>query len=216
MLKRIKNKLTSNQHLDKKSFWFIRHGESEGNLPEANCLVTHNAQLTELGRSEAQAVAEYFKIQNIAATTVYTSPLDRTYNTAKEISNALGIPVKAKIGLKERDWGTWGNLPWEDVSEKLSGLSFNERYTFTPEGGESWKQMEERLIATLEEIVEESQSEENLLIVTHRGCLRALLPVLIGADRQNHADFSVKTGSLTKLSFIKDDYDFIGLNPIKQ
>ncbi|MEK7118321.1 MAG: histidine phosphatase family protein [Patescibacteria group bacterium] len=82
-----------------------------------------------------------------------------------------------------------------------------------PPNGESWKQMEERIFDALEGITEENDVGENILIVTHRGNLRATLPILARVGRERHEEFSVPLGSLTKFSFGKNTFDFVGLKP---
>lgn len=216
MPNRIKEKLKSKDKLEKVSFWFIRHGESEGNILGAECLVMNDDPITKRGVGEAKSIAKYFREHNINVTDIYTSPLGRSHQTAKIIGQELGLPVKVKEGLRERNWGLWCSIKWGEVSEKLSDMNIDERYTFVPSGGESWKQMEERLFSSLEEITDENDAGENILIITHRGCLRAILPVLAKAGKNRHEDFSVETGSLTKFSFHKEKFEFIGLNPNKK
>ena len=213
MLGRIKTKISPKNNPEKVSFWFIRHGQSEGNVLGAECLVMNDEPLTQRGSDEAKSIARYLKESQIKVTDIYTSPAGRSHQTAEVIATGLGLPVKVKDGLKERDWGIWGNLPWDEVSDKLSGMAIEERYSFIHENGESWQQMEERLFGALEEIAEENTQGEDILIVTHRGCLRAILPVLAKAGKEKHEDFSVETGSLTKFSFDKEEFEFIGLTP---
>lgn len=213
MIDRIQQKLNTNKHPEKVSFWFVRHGQSEGNVLNAECLVMNDTPITPRGIEEANAIAKYLKENNIRVTDIYTSPLGRSHQTAEIIAQELNLPVKIKEGLRERNWGIWGNLTWDSVSQKLDKLTIDERYTFIPEAGESWQQMEERLAVSLEEIAEENESGEDILIITHRGCLRAILPVLAKVSKDKHADFSVETGSLSKFSFNKNDFEFIGLQP---
>lgn len=211
MSERLKKKLSERQ--GNIAFWFVRHGQSESNILIDGAPVMNDTPLTETGREEAVAIADYLKKQAIPISDVYTSPLGRSHQTAEVIANALGLSVKIKEGLRERDWGAWKDLKWFEVAKNLESKSIDERYGFIPEGGESWEQMERRLFSAFEEIADENDSGENILIVTHRGCLRAVLPVLGKASRDMHEDFSVETGTLTKFSFRKDDFDFIGLDP---
>ena len=215
MINRVKSKLNKKIKPEKVSFWFVRHGQSEGNILEGECLVMNDTPVTERGIKEAKAIAGYLKQNNINVTDIYTSPLGRSRQTAEIIAKELNLPVKVKNELRERDWGILGNLPWNEVSDKLSGMSIDERHSFIPEKGESWQQMEERLFKALEEIAEENDSGEDILIVTHRGCLRAMFPILAKVSKDKHEDFSVETGALSKFSFDKESFEFIGLIPYK-
>ncbi|KKT00830.1 MAG: Fructose-2,6-bisphosphatase [Candidatus Nomurabacteria bacterium GW2011_GWF2_43_8] len=207
--KKIKNK-TNAQNL---SFWFVRHGESEGNALGDTCPVMHDTPLTERGRQEAKEIISYLRKENIKVTHIYTAPKGRSYQTAEIIASALGLPVNIKNGLDERNWGIWKNLRWEEASARLDEMPLKDRYAFIPEGGESWQQMEQRLFAVLEEIADESIAGENILIITHRGCLRAVMPKLAKEGLEKHKEFSVATGALSKFSFEKDKFDFVGFIP---
>lgn len=173
----------------------------------------HDTPLNEKGRKESEGVVEYLQKNNIKIIDVYTAPKGRSYETAQIIATTLGLPIKIKNGLGERDWGNWENLRWTEASERLDKLSIEERFEFIPEGGESWQEMEARLFIALEEIADESSEGENILIVTHQGCLRAIMPMLAQAGRDKHKEFSVATGSLSKFSFEKDKFDFVGFIP---
>lgn len=195
------------------TFYFVRHGESEGNALGAQCLVNNDCPLNEVGKADIQKIAEYFKQQNIAVSDVYSSDLDRTRQTAEAIANAYNLPVKIKTDLTERNWGDWGGMVWEEVAKKLSVMDIEDRYTFVPPNGESWQHMEERVFKALEEIAEENTEGEHIVIVTHKGVLRSVLPVLAEAGKEKHEDFTVKTGSITAFGFHKKDFHFVGLKP---
>ncbi|MDD5731961.1 MAG: histidine phosphatase family protein [Patescibacteria group bacterium] len=213
MIEKLKNKIRSQANEQKLSFWFVRHGESEGNALDDACPIMHDTPLTKLGIKQAKEIGEYLKKNSIRITHIYSAPKSRAHQTAKIIASSLGLPVIIKNGLNERNWGIWCNLRWQEASDRLEKLPIEDRYTFIPEGGESWEQMEKRLFATLEEIADESVGGENILIVTHRGCLRAIMPKLAKAGIEKHKEFSVVTGSLSKFSFEKDEFDFVGLIP---
>lgn len=209
----LKQKIKSRKNVKDISFWFVRHGESEGNTLEDACPVMHNTLLTGKGKKEAQRIVDHFKKNKVDITDVYTAPQSRSYQTAEVIATALNLPLKTKDGLRERNWGEWRDLRWMEVSERLDALTIEERYSFIPEGGESWRQMERRLFDALEEITEENAIGENVVIVTHRGCLRAILPMLAKSGIGQHKEFSVPLGALSKFSFEKDSFDFVGLVP---
>ncbi|MFA7309214.1 MAG: histidine phosphatase family protein [Patescibacteria group bacterium] len=214
MIEELNSAVKSKAAAQNLSFWFVRHGESEGNVLADTCPIMHDSPLTERGKQEAQGVAEYLQKNDIQISHIFTSSKGRSRQTADIIASALGLPIAIKAGFDERNWGVWADLRWEEASNRLDGLTLEERYTFVPEGGESWQQMEKRLFTTLEEVADESTGGENVLIVTHKGCLRAIMPKLAKAGLEKHKDFSVSTGSLSKFSFEKDEFDFVGLSPM--
>lgn len=213
MYEKLKAKILEKNNTKKLSLWFVRHGQSEGNVLSDSCPVMHDTSLTKDGIRESEQIVQYFKKNNINVTDIYTSPQKRSYETAEVIAKAFNLTTKIKKGLQERNWGEWKGLKWKDVSDKLNSMPLENRYTFVPALGESWKEMEERLFATLEEITDENTVGENVLVVMHRGGLRAVLPMLAKVGREKHEDFSVQTGAISKFSFEKDGFDFVGLVP---
>ena len=67
------------------------------------------------------------------------------------------------------------------------------------DGGESWKEMESRLLNFVEIIKNENENKDEALIViiTHKGCLRALFPKLRNVEIGRHEEFSVDLCSIS-------------------
>lgn len=213
MLAHLKSKINNRKNGRSIAFWFLRHGMSEGNVLGDTCPIMHDTPLNGEGRREVARVIEYLQKNNVRITDVYSSPQARSQETAEIVAKVFGLPVETKKGLAERHWGAWKDLRWMDASLRLEEMSLEERYTFVPPGGESWKHMEERILASLEEVAEENSTGENVLIVMHRGGLRAILPLFAKVGREGHKEFSVATGALSKFSFDKEAFDFVGLTP---
>ena len=202
------NFLTASQKKPNSLLYLVRHAESEGNLLGAKCKASQETPLTEAGKENAQQLGEYFKSE-INSATVFASPKSRTLETAEAIASALGEKVKTEENFIERHWGEYNDLNWLELSAQLDGMSDEERYTFVPEGGESWQAMEERFFKALAEIVEAQADGGNLVVVTHNGCLRAVLPILAKTGYQSHKDYSMKVGSVVKYSFKTETLEFI-------
>jgi broad specificity phosphatase PhoE len=215
-VEKIHHKLSQSRHPDKVKFWFVRHEESEGNIRGAENPVMHDTPLTETGKQRAKRIANYLLAKSVHVTHVYSSAKVRGEQTATYIADAFGLPVIVKEELNERDWGEFKDLPWKMVSEKLAGLSIDDRFKLIPKDGESWEQMEKRVLRGLEEIAEEAHDGEDIIIVTHKGTLRALLPILAKAARSQHESFSVELGLLSVFNFDKEDFDFLNLLPEKE
>lgn len=199
--KRLHNKVQTTKHGETITLWFVRHGESDANTLGRSCPVEHDTPLTGTGKTEALQAAEYFKKNNVGISSIYTSPLQRSRSTAEIIAAELGLKSQVRESLRERNWGTLKVKTWQEVAGKLDTLSIQERYTMIPEEGESWQQMEERLFLELEAITSDESSGKNIVIVTHKGCLRAMLTVLHDAEIQDHKLHSVGTGNIIAYSF---------------
>ena len=198
---------------DKLVIYFVRHGQSDGNTLGKHCLVRQDTPLTLLGKEQARAVGKYFKELGSPVSAIYSSLRDRTNATAAAITKATGVDATSSDRLVERDWGKYKGYTWVTLSDQLSQMSFDERFTFTPPEGESWEMMEDRLFGILTLAVEAAEPGDQLVVVTHHGCLRALLPLLDGQEREKHEDYSVEVGTITKYDSATDKLEFINHLP---
>ena len=101
-----------------KKLYFIRHGESLGNLKR---LFTGqwDVPLTELGQQQARAATQ--NAQNLQIECIVSSPLIRARQTAEIIAAAIGYP-KDKILYSdlfmERNYGDWQQQSYEVADGK--------------------------------------------------------------------------------------------------
>lgn len=172
-----------------------RHGESSNNVKKDLARANDNSRLTFKGEKQSKklgAVLKKYKVKKI-----YFSPKYRCADTAKIICKNLRLPGQPMAEFKERGWGNWGFKTWREVSSQLDIFSLAKRYKFIPPGGESWQAMEKRLVKGLNKIIE--QQPGSIAIITHRGCLRALLPVLKKVSRSRHYQYDVGLGSVVAI-----------------
>lgn len=176
---------------------FIRHGQTIINVDGKVHKVDDDAGLTELGKRQAQILVEVCKIQGVEA--IYSSPEIRALETARIIGEELRAQPVIEKGLAERNWGDWSSQTWEQIKQKLETMSIEERLSFTPPKGESWEEMEKRLMETLNRIVE--QSYKVVAVVTHSGAMRALMPVLHGKPKDTSFKYEFHNGSITIFNY---------------
>ena len=110
--------------------YLVRHGQNEmvgkklaGRLP--------GVHLNEQGHAQARQLAAELSALPIKA--VFSSPLERTQQTAEPIARIHNLPVITEPGLIEIDFGAWQakslkqlrrNRLWRDVQEFPDGFSF--------------------------------------------------------------------------------------------
>ena len=185
---------------------FCRHGESEDNTKGELCPVVNDAQLTEKGKRQELAYLEVFRGQGVKK--VYYSPKQRTKGIGAIVERELKIPHETIQDLEERKWGDWGHLPWKQVSSKLDKLSLEERYLLVPPNGESWLEFERRFLGAIQHIRKEmvKHKYEVVAIITHKGSLRAGLPILTEQGKHKHEEFSMDLGSISVVSYENGKY----------
>lgn len=107
------------------------------------------------------------------------SPLARTMETARIL---LGRDAQTDARLIEMDWAVWEGRELPDLRAELGDLMVAweaKGLDFRAPGGESPRDVQERLLPLLAETAE---AGESTLAVTHKGVIRALYALATGWD----------------------------------
>jgi broad specificity phosphatase PhoE len=137
----------------------------------------------------------------LRVTAVYSSPLERTRETAAPIADSLGLGVTVDDGLLELDVGEWTGLELK-VARKRSEWATIQRYPsgFTFPGGESFVAMQARITATLERL-RAAHTGETIVAVSHADPIRAAVNHAVGAHLDMFQRVVVSPCSLTAIAY---------------
>lgn len=150
--------------------WLVRHGETDWNL---NHLLQGwvNTPLNSTGRRQSRELAGRLRGRRFSG--VWSSDLDRAVETAQL---AYGEPTR-NMALRELDFGDIQGLSWQrlpvELREKM--IAFQD---FAAPGGESHRQMEDRVLSFLCGLVDGVH-----LVFTHGGVIRMLRRLCGDDDR---------------------------------
>lgn len=134
--------------------------------------------LNPTGVHQARGLAERLKALPIEA--VYSSPQDRTRETAGPLAELLGLPVRISPGLDELDFGAWTGRTLDALRDDPEWRRFNtERGSTRIPGGETMGEVVARATAELSRIASE-HPEALVAAVTHGDVIRALLAAYAG------------------------------------
>ncbi|KAG5485735.1 hypothetical protein LSCM1_07146 [Leishmania martiniquensis] len=145
-----------------------RHGQD---LDNAHGILNghRNEPLSELGRSQAAEVADKIKASGTSYAAIYSSPLQRAFETASVISAAVSVPVQVRTDLIERDFGVLSGKPYADIP-KYAGdrLLQGDKvlYFLDVEGCETFDKCYERAQGVLAD-VNARHAGEHVLLVCH-------------------------------------------------
>jgi broad specificity phosphatase PhoE len=146
-----------------RSFWFLRHGETDWNkqiLAQGQVEIP----LNQTGLEQARQAAQTLRGRGIER--IYTSPLSRAQRTAQIVAEALGVPVAIEPELIEAAFGEQEGQP---MAEWFQGW-VDERAT--PVRGESFADLRQRVVRAVNRCV--SADDAPVLLVAHGGFMRAL------------------------------------------
>jgi 2,3-bisphosphoglycerate-dependent phosphoglycerate mutase len=148
----------------------VRHGETDWNN-EQRWQGHADQPLNDAGRAQARKLAEALAGREIRA--VHASDLARARETAEIVADALGLPVELDAGLREVDVGDWtGRLVGEIERDDPEAFRRWQDGRQGWQGGESYDEMGERMVAAVLRIASRHPGEA-ILVVTHGGSIRA-------------------------------------------
>jgi broad specificity phosphatase PhoE len=181
---------------------FVRHGETRKNLSKFLHGSNDPESLNDTGRVQMAKTA--IRLKEYLPFKLYSSVKRRAVESAKIISDKLGTSINFIEGMEERNWGIYSGKPWEEVKKVLDPMSLDERYDFIPTNGESWRQFEARLIYALNIVI--SAGNENIVIITHGGSIRALIPYLLDVPKDESFKYDPDNASLTVFEITKNGF----------
>jgi probable phosphoglycerate mutase len=126
----------------------IRHGETEWNRVE-RFRGRADVELNATGLAQAVAVARRLRSEG-SADAVYSSPLQRGWQTAEPIAAAFGLQVQPLDGLLDIDYGQWQGLSPAEAASRypdVFALWLNAPDRAAIPGGETLGQVRSRSVA---------------------------------------------------------------------
>ena len=152
------------------TFYLVRHGACDG-LGETLWGRTAGICLNKEGQAQAQRLAERFS--KITLDAVYSSPLERTLETAEAIARAAHLEVKQSPAFNEIDFGHWSGMSFDALSLDQHWRRFNTQRSVTKiPGGESFQAVQARVNAELERLAEQ-HTHRRVVIVSHADVIKA-------------------------------------------
>lgn len=155
--------------LPNRSFYFIRHGQTDWNL-ERRMQGHTDTSLNQTGVEQAKKAAVLF--DNIQIDVIVSSPLIRAYKTAEFIARRKELEIISEPLLKERAFGKFeGRTVFEIFDEH--GLPYTSSISaILPPCAEQWPETKKRSIKVVADYL--NKYEGNILFVSHGAVFRAL------------------------------------------
>jgi probable phosphoglycerate mutase len=189
-------------------FHLLRHGEPNvfgrinGRLPGVG--------LSDRGRGEVAAVAERFAAEKIDA--IYSSPLQRTRETAEIVADRLGLPVQYREDVIELDFGEWTGLTADEIRKDERWQMWNScRSIAAIPGGESWRQVQDRVVHALFDL-QRLHPDESVVVVSHGDVIRAGLLFALGMPLDFGSRLEVGLASLNTIRLDGSGIRVLALN----
>ena len=184
-------------------FLLLRHGQTELSV-QRRYSGRGNPALTDLGRRQAEAAAQYLA-QKGGIAAVVTSPLQRAYDTAATAAKVLGLDVSVDEDLIETDFGAWEGLTFGEAAERDPEL--HRRWlrdtSVKPPDGESFDSVADRIGRAQRRIIAE-HAGDTVLVVSHVTPIKTLLRVALDAGQGILYRLHLDLASLSIAEFYPD------------
>jgi alpha-ribazole phosphatase/probable phosphoglycerate mutase len=172
--------------------YLIRHGETEG--ADSRRYKGHiDVPLSDNGIRQVERLSAFLsaKVQKCKSaegmSAVHCSSLGRAVKSAEIIAEPFGLEPVVHEGLKERNFGVWEGMSFDEISERWPGAFKSwaeDPLKFSPMEGESTLEARDRVMPVFHEIAGEHK-DQNIAIVCHGGITRIILCELLGIPLEN-------------------------------
>jgi probable phosphoglycerate mutase len=187
----------------------VRHGATAHTLDKrfSSGLGGANPGINDEGRAQVRATADWLAPLADGIDVVIASPVRRTHESAEILGARLGRPVLTEEGLAEMEFGAWDGLTFAEIQDRYPDEldrwlgSLDE----APGGGESFRVLEKRVLASLERLLSE-YTGRTVLAVSHVTPIKVLVAHALGAPLEAVYRMELAPASVTVLSFFADGH----------
>ncbi len=159
----------------KTTLYLIRHGETDWNLTgrwQGHADIPLNA----IGRAQARRLAERIGARGPRFDAIFSSDLQRAWETASILGQAADLPPQPLPALREIDVGSWSGLTSAEVrardGETYARIQSGE--DVARGGGERFLDLYSRVVGAVEQLADKHAGQA-LALVMHGGPVRAVL-----------------------------------------
>ena len=184
-------------------YFLVRHGATEWNA-QGRIQGQSDPSLNETGRRQARRLG--MRLSSVPFAKACCSDLRRCSETAAGILPGRNdVRLQEMPELREKNFGAWEGLTFRQVEARYPDLYRNWLIagdpSFAPPGGESDLQLYSRADSVVDRLREaRTDSDANLLVVTHGGMLRALIARLLDLPAQKMWRFRFANAGLSVVS----------------
>jgi probable phosphomutase (TIGR03848 family) len=168
--------------------------------------------LSEDGRAQARDVARRLAVVPLKA--IYSSPLERTLETARLIAQQHKLRVIVREGLKEVNYGRWTNRSfkslrrtklWTVVQRWPSAVRFPE--------GESILELQARALSEVE-LIADSHGRAAVCVVSHADWIKAVLAHYLGMHIDLFQRIEISPASVSVVHIGQYGVRVVGMNSL--
>lgn len=182
--------------------YLVRHGEVTNTKGIFRYNGHTDVDITDLGIAQMEAVAERLKTESLKG--VYATGLIRTVKGAEIIARHHGLTPLADDRFKEVNAGRWEGLSYVEVQEQFpdeAHVRFEDLINYRIKGGgESLRDVQERVIPALNNLIERHKGE-SVALIAHGGVNRVILCYALNMSLESFFRIEQDYGCLNIIDF---------------
>ena len=186
----------------------IRHGETVWNS-ERRMQGQRNSALSELGRAQARALGR--RLQSERFDYLYSSDLDRAYETAQAVATLTGHEIRLDQRLRERAFGIFEGLTRDEMAarhpEEYARFRARDPDYAVP-GGESPRAFHERCMSCFTAIAN-AHLGARVVVIAHGLLLASLYRVVHGLDLQQPRSLDLVNAGLNSFRYADERWQML-------
>lgn len=166
--------------------------------------------LNAAGREQARALAA--SLRGTAVEAIYSSPLERAWETARAIAEELELEEQLSPALEEIDFGEWTGRAFEELDGVPAWRRFNVFRSGTRiPGGEHMLEAQARAVSEIDRL-RLRHAGGTVVVVSHGDILRAIVAWYIGLPLDLFHRLEIAPASVSTLEVTDDGARLLLLN----
>ncbi|MGI6711744.1 MAG: alpha-ribazole phosphatase [Bacillota bacterium] len=183
--------------------YLIRHGETDLNTSGVLYGWTDcGLNIRGIGQSKDLSRA----LSDVNFDIVITSPLKRAIDTASIVSGWASERIVIDKRLKEFNFGNWEGKHYQEIKSRDKekwDLWVKDWKNICPPSGESFLEFYQRVKNSIDHILEK-YDKRTIMLVSHQGCLRLIMCILLNMDCEKYYHFTFEQGTYSLLYTSKE------------
>jgi probable phosphoglycerate mutase len=180
----------------------LRHGETPLSVEKRFAGVGEIA-LTDTGVMQAKAAAKALAGRSIDA--IVSSPLARARQTAQEVADVLGLPVRTEDGFRECDFGDWEGYSYAEVRDRWPAEldAWHADQSVAPPHGESFTDTARRVQTARDKLLVRFR-QQTVLVVSHVTPVKMLVRSALEAPPSSVYRMFLGVASISEIDWYAD------------
>lgn len=181
----------------------VRHAEPDESM-QGRCYGRLDVPLSAAGLRRAAAVGEVLRSHELEA--VYSSPLQRAFDTARAVASAHGLEPIPREALRELDFGELEGMSHDEIASehpKLYRFWMEDPFAVRFPGGEGLSDLRARVLPEVAGIRERHEGQA-AAVVAHGGVLRVVLADTLDLPETAFFRLDQPYGAVSVVDWVED------------